>query len=137
MAGRHLLDTNIVIALWGGDAAVKLHFDRDVTVFLSSVVLGELHFGAAKSARPDENAARIEEFAQSCALLSLDADSARLYAEIKAGLTRLGRPIPDNDIWIAASARQHDLILATRDHTSHPFKVFRSTPGRAPAALLA
>jgi predicted nucleic acid-binding protein len=38
-----------------------------------------------------------------------------MYGEVKAELARLGKPIPDNDLWIAAVARQHDLPLATRD----------------------
>ena len=41
--------------------------------------------------------------------------TAGLYGETKAQLRLRGRPIPENDLWIAALARQHQLILATRD----------------------
>ncbi|NOY42526.1 MAG: type II toxin-antitoxin system VapC family toxin, partial [Planctomycetes bacterium] len=44
-----------------------------------------------------------------------DDDTARVYGEIKTALRRKGRPIPDNDIWIAAVAIQHSLSLVSRD----------------------
>jgi tRNA(fMet)-specific endonuclease VapC len=44
-----------------------------------------------------------------------DQDTTEMYGQVKAELARLGTPIPDNDLWIAAVARQHNLPLATRD----------------------
>ena len=84
-------------------------------VFIPAVVIGELFYGAKKSGRPAENSHRIEEFAADNAVLSCDAETARLYGEVKSVLQRKGRPIPENDIWIAATALQHDLILVSRD----------------------
>jgi len=115
MAGRYLLDTNIVIGLWAGDGDIRTRLDAAPSVFLSSIVLGELHFGAAKSARRQQNAGRIEDFAATCTLLGIDADTAQIYGAIKANLERQGQPIPENDLWIAACARQHDLVLVSRD----------------------
>ena len=48
-------------------------------------------------------------------ILSNDRATARLYGEVKESLRRKGTPIPENDIWIAAIARQHDLPLVARD----------------------
>ena len=48
-------------------------------------------------------------------VLFADQDTTEVYGQMKAELARLGKPIPDNDLWIAAVARQHDLPLATRD----------------------
>jgi len=48
-------------------------------------------------------------------LLLPDECTAETYGDLKAELARLGKPIPDNDLWIAAMARQYDLPLATRD----------------------
>ena len=45
----------------------------------------------------------------------LDTNTAREYGEIKSALQAEGRLIPENDIWIAAIAQQHDLTLVTRD----------------------
>jgi hypothetical protein len=55
LSGRFLLDTNIVIALLQGEAAVVSHLEHAQEVFIPAVVLGELFFGAAKSGRPSEN----------------------------------------------------------------------------------
>lgn len=115
MNGNFLLDTNIVIALFAGDAAVIAGLAAAEEVFIPAAVIGELFYGARKSGRPEENLRRIEEFAADNMILSCDADTARLYGEVKSSLQRKGRPIPENDIWIAATALQHDLILVSRD----------------------
>ena len=114
MAGRVLLDTNIIIALFSAQPSVP---DRisECEVFVSSTVLGELYYGARKSAHVDPNLARIEEFEASVQVLSCDALTARHYGQIRDGLRIKGRPIPENDIWVAAVAMQHNLALATRD----------------------
>jgi tRNA(fMet)-specific endonuclease VapC len=108
-------DTNIVIALLGGDLHVQRRIDAIPEILVSPVVLGELSYGAAHSARPQQNAAAVEGFAGTCTVVQIDMETARMYGLIKAELRRKGRPIPENDLWIAASARQHDLLLMTRD----------------------
>jgi len=114
-SGRFLLDTNIIIALFEGDDAVLSNLDQAAEVFMSAVVLGELFFGAAKSGRPSENMAKIEQFAGARAILSCDLDVAREYGLLKTTPQRKGRPLPENDIWIAATAKQHRVVLVTRD----------------------
>ncbi len=84
-------------------------------VFVSSTALGELYYGARKSAHATANLARIEQFAAAVEVLSIDALTAQLYGQIRDRLRLKGRPIPENDIWIAATAIQHSLPLATRD----------------------
>ncbi len=115
MSGKFLLDTNIVIALFGDDASVKARLMNSDEVFISCTVLGELYFGAQKSSNVKKNLARIEEFALSSAVLSCDADTARYYGSVKNRLLEKGQPIPENDIWIAAVAQQHGLIVVSRD----------------------
>jgi tRNA(fMet)-specific endonuclease VapC len=120
MPGRILLDTNIVIALFGGEKSVRGRIAQCSEVFLASTALGELYYGARKSSQPDANFARIEEFAAAVAILPCDVTTARLYGEVKAALRFQGHPIPENDIWIAAVAKQYGLALATRDeHFKH------------------
>ncbi len=82
---------------------------------MPSAVLGELYYGARKSGRPARNLSKIDEFAASVAVLACDAVTAQHYGQIKDRLRTMGRPIPDNDIWIAAVAMQYGLPLATRD----------------------
>lgn len=115
MSGRFLLDTNIVIALFAGEDNVKKYLEQAEEVFASSIVLGELYFGARKSGRIGENLVRIDEFALRAPILGCDMDTAKEYGAIKNMLRMKGRPIPENDIWIAAITRQYGLILVTRD----------------------
>jgi tRNA(fMet)-specific endonuclease VapC len=117
-----LLDTSLVIAAIGQDPAViaRLRALPASSLFLSATVLGELLFGALVSSRVAENIETLVAFASVAHTLPCDAETARFYGDVKAGLKRLGRPIPENDVWIAAVARQHRLTLVTRDaHFAH------------------
>jgi tRNA(fMet)-specific endonuclease VapC len=115
MNGRVLLDTNIVIALIAEDSSVRQGLELAAEVFVPSIVLGELYYGARSSAQKDRNLARVDEFAAASALLAADAETAADYGLIEAALRAKGHLIPDNDIWVAAIARQHNLTLITRD----------------------
>lgn len=57
----------------------------------------------------------LRQFAADNVILACDAETARLYGEVKNSLRKKGHPIPENDIWIAATALQHGLILVSRD----------------------
>ena len=115
MSGKCLLDTNIVIALFADEATVKDNLAKAEEVFVPSVVIGELFYGAHKSARSKENLAHISEFAASSIVLGCDVETSHFYGEIKNALRLKGHPVPENDIWIAAIALQHGLALITRD----------------------
>jgi tRNA(fMet)-specific endonuclease VapC len=113
--GRFLLDTNIIIALLQGDDGVLSNLDQAAEVFIPAVALGELFFGAAKSGRPADNTSKVELFAAGRAIVACDLDVAREYGRLKQCLKERGRPLPENDLWIAAAAARHRLILVTRD----------------------
>ncbi len=115
MSGSFLLDTNIVIAIFSGDPAILAHLADADEVLIPSVVLGELYYGAEKSGRPQDNRERIDEFAAENTIVSCTAITARHYGLIKNNLRAKGRPLPENDIWIAALAQEHGLTLVTRD----------------------
>lgn len=115
MSGKALVDTNVVIALFAGEPTVIEKLQQRSAVFLCSPVLGELLYGAQASARVESNLARLDEFARALVVLPCDTTTAKSYADVKFDLRRKGRPIPENDVWIAAIARQHDLMLLTRD----------------------
>lgn len=115
VSGRFLLDTNIVIALFAGDTSVQEGLAASEEVFVPSIVLGELYYGARKSERVRLNLARIDAFAASSTVLGCETETAREYGRIKNLLRIKGRPIPENDIWIAAVAQQHQLRLVSRD----------------------
>ena len=115
MNGRFLLDTNIVIACLSNEPGVVGRIDDADEFFISSTVLGEMLYGAYNSNNVDDNIRRIKSFLSNAGLLTCDGPTSHLYGETKTELRRKGRPIPDNDIWIAASAKQHSLTLVTRD----------------------
>jgi tRNA(fMet)-specific endonuclease VapC len=76
MNGSCLLDTNIIIALFADEVAVKNNLATIDEVFVSSITIGELCFGARKSSRVTENLARIDEFAANSVVLGCDIETA-------------------------------------------------------------
>ncbi|MGH8694262.1 MAG: type II toxin-antitoxin system VapC family toxin [Burkholderiales bacterium] len=115
MNGRFLLDTNIVIAIFAAEPAVLQRVATVDEVFVPAIALGELYYGARKSARSEANINRIDEFAAAMAILGCDGATARHYGWIKDELRAKGRPILENDIWIAGVAAQHRLTVVSRD----------------------
>lgn len=115
MNGRYLLDTNIIIALFAGEIAVKNNLGQAEQVFIPAIAVGELCYGARKSGRSKENLERIEEFIAKNTVLECNTETSRRYGEIKNHLRLKGRPLPENDIWIAALSMQYNLTLVTRD----------------------
>jgi tRNA(fMet)-specific endonuclease VapC len=115
VSGRYLLDTNIIIALFARDISVITNLTQAGEIFLPSIAIGELFYGAQKSGRVQANSARIYTLVVNSAVLFCDIETARVYGEVKDKLRRKGRPLPENDVWIAATALQHDLLLVTRD----------------------
>ena len=128
MSGSVLLDTNIVIGLFANDQPILARLSETDHIFIPSIVLGELYFGAYKSAHSEQNVRRIEEFVTAGAVLVCDAVTARHYGRIKKALREKGRPLPENDIWIAALAQQHNLTVVSRDQH---FKEIESLPVEA------
>ena len=115
MPGSLLLDTNAVIALLAGDLAAQNSLSKAELTFLSSIVLGDLYYGAWKSTQKVANSAKIDALAAKSTVLPIDAVTAWQFGKIKSALRTKGRPIPENDIWIAALAKQYGLTLLTRD----------------------
>jgi tRNA(fMet)-specific endonuclease VapC len=110
-----LLDTNIVIELFKGNTAVTAHFEIYQSANIPFAVLGELYLGAYRSSNPIKHIKQVNDFSAKCNVLMADAETANNYALIKTALLNKGKPIPENDIWIAAVAKQHELHLITRD----------------------
>lgn len=115
MAGRYLLDTNIVIASFAADPQVLEHLRMAGTAIIPSIVFGELYYGARRSSRVQSNISRIDELAAQSPHLPCDLGTAQRYGIIKQSLRARGHPLPENDIWVAAIALQHSLTLVPRD----------------------
>jgi len=115
MSGRVLLDTNVIIDLFANAPDIKENLTQASEVFVPIIAIGELYYGALKSGRVKENLAQIEKFAANNVVLACDSTTACRDGEIKNTLRKKGRPIPENDIWIAAIGLQYDLSLITQD----------------------
>jgi tRNA(fMet)-specific endonuclease VapC len=114
--GSVLLDTTVVVDhLRGKSPELDRRLKQTITLYLPVTALGELLYGAYRSAFEARSLKQIENFIQLCAILGPDQRTAYYYGRVHADLVRLGRPIPQNDIWIAAIALEHNLPLAARD----------------------
>jgi len=110
-----ILDTNAISAFFEGQREVVDRFDLTPVLFLPTIVIGEFSYGALKSANTEENLRKLETLIKGCEIVSCDADVARRYASIKIQLERIGKMIPENDMWIAACALETGLPLFTND----------------------
>jgi len=111
---KFLLDTNIITAWLKGEKSVADKIDKAKAVYIPVIVVGELYFGAMHSTHIQKNIDDIKKITANYSVLLVDEAVAVAYGNIKAALKK-GKPIPENDIWIAAIAQQHNLIIATRD----------------------
>lgn len=114
---RVLLDTNAYTALIAGDALIAELLRSSDAVILSPVVLGELFEGFRSGSRYDENMAILGRFRAKPRTITVPItdETAEWFGTIKSSLRRRGRPIPINDVWIAASCFEHGAVLITRD----------------------
>ena len=115
MSGRYLLDTAIVLALFANEPSVVAKIEAADELFVPSIVVGELYYGARRSNRVVETVARVYAFAQASTILACDGETSRWYSVVKELLLQKEVQIPENDIWIAALALHYGLILVTRD----------------------
>jgi tRNA(fMet)-specific endonuclease VapC len=112
---RILLDTNIVSAWLKGEKLIAGKIDEADEVYIPIQVLGELYYGAQYSLNIASNLAHIKRLTERYNVLNTDENTAYLYGIVKSMLRKKGKPIPENDIWIATIAKQHELTLITRD----------------------
>jgi predicted nucleic acid-binding protein len=110
-----MLDTNALSAWADADRGLLRVLPKDRLWRLPVVALGEFLFGIRRSRERAKLERWIVEVKTTCVLVSIDADTADHYADIREELRAAATPIPENDIWIAALSRQHQLALATRD----------------------
>lgn len=115
MSAKYLLDTNIVSALLrypSGPVGKRIDIEPDDAIVISLVVAGELRFGAERVGNAAFSA-RIAQVIELFPVLPLEAAADRAYAQIRASLEKMGKPIGANDLWIAAHALSLGLVLVT------------------------
>lgn len=109
------LDTNWAISVLNNDP-VRLAWVRTLSrVYLPLPVVAELRFGALNSGRVDHNQRRVDAMIGLSVVLDATLPTADTCARLRLALRSAGRPIPQNDLWIAALCVQHGVALATDD----------------------
>lgn len=115
MNGDYILDSNIVINIFRNDVETIERVSQLRTIYIPVIVLGELYYGANKSNQTPKRTLEIEQLKRRVNLLEVTEKTAEKYGEIKDQLRQKGKPIPENDIWIAAIAKETGLPLLTSD----------------------
>jgi len=110
-----ILDTNSVIAYINGDTEVARRIELIPELLLPAIVIGEMVYGAMESAHCEDNLKSLKEFASVCGIIRCGESAAYEYGRIKSKLKHKGRKIPENDMWIAACAKDFNLPLLSRD----------------------
>ena len=110
-----ILDTNGLSAAADGHEATRQILSAASQLALPAIVLGEYRFGIRQSRHRARYNEWLRQLIPACRVLLVDEETAGRYAEIRSELKKKGRPIPANDLWIAALTRQHALPLLSRD----------------------
>ena len=119
---RILVDSNRYQDFCEGKPQAVHAIRRAAEIMIPFIVLGELRAGFACGTRSYKNEQTLTRFLNSPRVKQLfaDEDTTHQYARLFKQLRKQGTPIPTNDLWIAALALQHDLLLFTRDtHFDH------------------
>ena len=110
-----ILDTNALSAAADREPAALEVVARAERLAVPVIVLGEYRLGIAQSRHRTDYENWLREWMGTVTVLDIDAETTRHYAAIVLELKRSGKPIPANDLWIAALCRQHSLPLISRD----------------------
>jgi tRNA(fMet)-specific endonuclease VapC len=110
-----ILDTNALSAAADDDPGAVAVLARAEQMVLPVIVLGEYRHGIAQSRNHASYENWLAGLLHDCLVLDIQEPTTHHYAEITLELKRKGKPIPTNDIWIAALCRQHSLPLLSRD----------------------
>jgi len=109
------LDTSVAVRYLNRDESVMQRLYPYAEVFLPTVVVGELIFGAENSSRAAQNLPRYMEFIELCEIIPIGKSTAIIYAQTNLSLKRKGRAISPNDVWIAAQCIERRWTLVTDD----------------------
>jgi tRNA(fMet)-specific endonuclease VapC len=110
-----ILDTNALSAAADREPSALAIVSGADSIAVPVIVLGEYRFGIAQSRHRASYENWLQEWISSVIVLDIDEETSQSYATLGLELRRKGRPIPTNDLWIAALCRQHALPIVSRD----------------------
>ena len=117
MSTNYLLDSSVLVFILKQDNVIlrRLVEVTSAQFYISVVALGELYYGAEHSVNIEKSLKEVDHLAQTLTVLIADNGTAKRYGLIKHEQRAKGLMLPDNDLWIAATAMQYGLTLAARD----------------------
>ena len=110
-----ILDTNALSAWAEGRPAVEDFLRSADRLVVPSIVLGEYYFGIRQSRHRNRYEDWLRRYLPLAEIATVTHATADAYAAIRLELKRSGKPLPSNDVWIAALARQHVLPVLSND----------------------
>jgi len=110
-----ILDTNAVSALLDGDPSIAKTLAGEERHHLPVIVIGEYRYGLVRSRERGRLGRLFDLFINKSIVLPVDVNTTIHYASLREDLRRIGRPIPENDVWVAALATQYGLPVVSRD----------------------
>jgi len=110
-----ILDTNALSALQEKDPKLLVLLDKQPSLILNLISLGEYRFGVDGSRYREQLSRWLKALMQQAILLTPDTGTLPHYSQIRHELKAAGTPIPANDLWIAALCRQHEMPILSRD----------------------
>lgn len=114
----YLLDTDIII-YWLNDAVPnirnKINTIANDEIYISSITVAELYFGAYYSSQVIKNIELLNEFSSELNILNLDTECGKIFGKIKADLKKEGKIINDSDLFIASIAISNKVRLVTNN----------------------
>lgn len=117
MSRRYLLDTSFLVDALQDGTTLPAIVEKSETVYLSEVAIGEFKAGLDDTRRGRRNREALDAFLHlpNIVEITLTTATTDLYAKVFRSLHAAGRPIPVNDIWLAAQALEHGAVLVSRD----------------------
>lgn len=115
MNGKIALDTGIAIRFLNGDDTINNFLSKYTEIYMPAIVAGELIFGALNSKHAEQNLARHRKLIQRTSILDITENTANIYAKTRLDLKKKGKPIPENDLWIASVCIEHKIPLISND----------------------
>lgn len=110
-----IIDTNALSAIADDDRAAVTILAKAEVMAIPAIVLGEYRYGIALSRHRASYERWLTGLLTDCLVLDVNESTTQHYADIAVELRRAGKPIPTNDLWIAALCRQHSMPLLSGD----------------------
>jgi tRNA(fMet)-specific endonuclease VapC len=115
VSGKIALDIDVAIMFLNGNETIDAFLAKQTEVYLPVIVAGELIFGALNSKNAEQNLSRHKKLIQKSLVLPIAETTANTYAKTRLSLKKKGKPIPENDLWIASLCIEHKIPLLSND----------------------